>query len=415
VIDYAKHRNHRLKNIILLCPNHHQEKTGKKISLETIRRYAKDPFNKRSKYTTNWKPFIISSKRFLVHIGSNTISYDIVDELNVNVLLLDGVPIVSFIRESEEVLISIKIFGKDGTLKLHIDRGELLVATDVYDFNRVGQNIELFDVNGIVMRFQISNQALTIHKCNIMGWFGSQLIVSDGKLIIGTTNGKTGIVQNQDASDSSLIVYGINIEPCPYNWTGDFSHEMWDAMINEMVFIIKKLPDDLHKMNLLSNFSHIPMMRGWSQSTKGLKTWNIILNEVIRVYNNIGHEINRRLWYSVGLNFLFLGERVNCVDKIWKALSSFNSAIRTECNDYTELEYAQLYGNIARSIADLISYKENMPVPIIRDGIMCSKRCHAIYSKQSQNFIQIHAKDFHETHSRRMSIFNSAINSNNAT
>jgi hypothetical protein len=182
IIDFAKVKKHEAQNIVLLCPLHHASTTRKKLSKETVQEAKESPKNKSEQYSK--KPFPLeTSKNLKVMLASNEVIFEFPEGNG-------GHPIIKinsdnyFVVHAEDgrYTFSLGLTDGNGRLALNIDRGEVLVATDVFDYTYEADKLIVRAENGLLLDMTLSNDKVEIAHGAFLDGRGTGCIIQNGEL-----------------------------------------------------------------------------------------------------------------------------------------------------------------------------------------------------------------------------------------
>jgi trigger factor len=162
--EFADVQEHKLDNIVLLCPDHHADKTSGRLSKEVIRRFAAAPANVGKDETAPYRPLMLAQSP-QVEIGSNVWEWqcDPTQDGEVILLMIANVRIVGLALENGFLLLNVLFKDHSGNVILEIDRGEMKVSTGVWDYRFEGR---LLTINSaarhISLQMQFSERGVNI-------------------------------------------------------------------------------------------------------------------------------------------------------------------------------------------------------------------------------------------------------------
>ena len=138
---YSVVREHDPNNLVLLCPNHHAEKTSGRLSQVTVEKALSAPFNKVRMSTT---PHLLhmtgDEARF--EVGGNAFEFSFSQVRGYfQAIVLAGQTVVGMRLENDRLLIDLTLNDPQGKAILEVARGELSISTGVWDFEMVGPRI----------------------------------------------------------------------------------------------------------------------------------------------------------------------------------------------------------------------------------------------------------------------------------
>lgn len=143
--DFATVREHRIDNIVLLCPNHHREKTAGRMPVEVERRFAAKPFNADRSMTPAHRLHLMVGTHSVMRVG-NCITewvFNGTDKGRFAALEVDGIRRIGVDAEDGFLLLDVLLHDVSGRVALRIERGELMVSTGVWDYRLEGARLKI--------------------------------------------------------------------------------------------------------------------------------------------------------------------------------------------------------------------------------------------------------------------------------
>lgn len=188
--EWAVYKRHVAKEITLLCPTHHQEKTNGLLSIETLENNNANPHNKRILFSPKWK--INYGSKVEIGIGSMMISPRETSEMESCEffsipLVVGGQPIIWFNLQNGNLLLNITIFAKDRPILLIINN-EVVYSTEIWDIEFVGRTLTIREGNRkIVIRitFDVNQNRIEIDKGKLI-IKGREIIITNDYIEIDT-------------------------------------------------------------------------------------------------------------------------------------------------------------------------------------------------------------------------------------
>lgn len=147
VENYSLVMEHDENNLVLLCPNHHAEKTRRLLSPDVLSEANSSPYNLRTGSTTPYQlSFGGSDPKAL--IGSNLFTMENDDFA---VFVIDGNPLMGFRFEDGRALLQLRVYDEKNRLVLKIVDSELVQSAALWDFEFVGSRLTLRPRNGEIL------------------------------------------------------------------------------------------------------------------------------------------------------------------------------------------------------------------------------------------------------------------------
>lgn len=187
--EWAIVREHKAEDITLLCDKHHKEVTTGLLPRTKVVEANKNPFNLREGK---------SSEMFLhfegnsceVHIGGNSFTTETNGEYSESIpILIDGIPIVAFILQDNQLLLNVNIFDEFNQIVMRIVNNELSYTTSPWDIQLVGTTLTIREkVRKFLLRikFEPPNK-IFIEKARLL-CNGVEILVDEDSILITNNN-----------------------------------------------------------------------------------------------------------------------------------------------------------------------------------------------------------------------------------
>lgn len=143
---YSVVKKHEEKNITLLCPTHHHQKTSGTLLHGVIHQYNLEPYNKKKLFTSPHGPFgiFMSTEPMSLLVGSNTYIFNFpTNKRAFDAIKFRGQTVVGIQNEKGFILLNLVMTNKTGDVILEVVAGEAKVATDVWDYRFEGNSIKI--------------------------------------------------------------------------------------------------------------------------------------------------------------------------------------------------------------------------------------------------------------------------------
>lgn len=193
--EWAKVKEHIAKDITLLCPSHHRDKTVGLLPKERVIEANRNPFNiKNGKssshelyYNGHMSEFVMGENSFIYQFNFN---YEMFIPLMVH-----GVPIVSFMYENGRLLLNLTLYNHSNNPILIIKRNHLEYSIDIWDITFKAKTLTFRDAKGSILFeliFEAPNKVI-INKGNIY-YDGVSIKVTPDKFIVNSNSVSSGRV-----------------------------------------------------------------------------------------------------------------------------------------------------------------------------------------------------------------------------
>jgi hypothetical protein len=166
LVDYSEEKAHKAKNLTLLCPGHHVEKTKGFLPRADVVAANRRPFNRQSGQSAPYK-FRFGETKAVVFLGDQ-LAIEGVDNA-ITAIMIDGVPLVGFSFEDGHCLLQMTLFDEDDNEVLTVVDNELTHSVDTWDFEWVGTELTVRSAHRkilIKIRFEPPNR-VSISRANL--------------------------------------------------------------------------------------------------------------------------------------------------------------------------------------------------------------------------------------------------------
>lgn len=189
MIDYAVNPEHKADNLVLLCRMHHLDKTAGRLSLERVRHAKSNPANKKRMNTASYK--LEGNSEVEILIGSNRSSAKLSEETSSHhALWVNGVGYLVLHFEDGWLTFSMIATDSAGKVLLAVDRGQMTVTTQAWDYRYEGTTLKIWAGRGeVLFEADISNHRVHVVK----GMFltaGADGFIVNGDMMVAISSGK---------------------------------------------------------------------------------------------------------------------------------------------------------------------------------------------------------------------------------
>ncbi|MCE6987471.1 HNH endonuclease [Dyadobacter sp. CY323] len=161
--EYSVVKEHKADNLALLCASHHNDKTTKKIDAATIKEARLNPFNKNKALTAGHP--IFESRNIDVTLGNIKILANLTEDREFYVMCVNGIAYISITLENGWLSLSMAVTNDDGKILLAVDRGNIQVALNIFDYTYVGDRLIISEIDGApIVDLNFSNTMLKLNK-----------------------------------------------------------------------------------------------------------------------------------------------------------------------------------------------------------------------------------------------------------
>ncbi|RSS77795.1 HNH endonuclease [Streptomyces sp. WAC06128] len=140
--EWSNVKRHDPDEMTLLCPTHHAEKTRGLLPVAEVRAANRQPFNFRSGQSESF-PLRYSGDSCLVKAGGGTWRQDFTQDAVVPLVVIRGCPVVEIKKQDERLLLSMRIYSKQGKLLLKIIENELVFSVASWDVELTGRRLTI--------------------------------------------------------------------------------------------------------------------------------------------------------------------------------------------------------------------------------------------------------------------------------
>ncbi|MCX4906207.1 hypothetical protein [Streptomyces sp. NBC_00878] len=135
-------KEHNPDEMTILCPTHHAEKTRGLLPIAEVLTANSKPHNLRFGMSEAF-PLRYSGDSCLVNFGSNRFMHDFARDAVISALTIRGYPVIRIKKQDGSLLLSLRIFDKEGKLLLDVDENELIFSVDSWDVELVGKRLTI--------------------------------------------------------------------------------------------------------------------------------------------------------------------------------------------------------------------------------------------------------------------------------
>jgi trigger factor len=180
ILGWANVKRHREEEILLLCAEHHDEKTKGLLLEADVREANENPFNLRSDVTVPYTlRFTGNDYRFdigtIIFSGSLDTNGPFVQPIRI-----DGTPVLSVRLEDSHYLLTLYIADESGRIVMMIRENELVLSSWVWDVEFVARRIIIREGMGKVLvdiEFNLP-EGFRIRRGRLL-WNGIGLLVTE--------------------------------------------------------------------------------------------------------------------------------------------------------------------------------------------------------------------------------------------
>jgi hypothetical protein len=184
IIDFSQVKKHSLENIVLLCRHHHGDVSTGKMSIERVIEAKNNPFNSSRSFTAEYR---IEPNRFItVMAGSNSLSRSFPNGNGYDHgLWVNGQTFLGINSENGWLTISLILTDSQANQILVADKGELIIASDVWDYKYEGTRLTVFTgLREVILDLNLSNYNVAIHKGMFLDKNNDGFRIDNGELLV---------------------------------------------------------------------------------------------------------------------------------------------------------------------------------------------------------------------------------------
>jgi len=211
--EFSEAREHKVENIALLCPNHHQEKTSRRLSKERVKNARNSPYNANRASTAKYG--LIPNEKLKIALGSNEVTYDGSSQDHV-VLWINGTNFASIHFEGDYFTFSAVVTDASGQELLTIDRGMLAASTHVWDYQYQGRVLSIRGGPGeIIFQAEIADQLFKILRGTFVDRHETGIIVDQaGNLSFSMSGLEVGVLSGAKFDSNATGAIAVRRESC---------------------------------------------------------------------------------------------------------------------------------------------------------------------------------------------------------
>jgi hypothetical protein len=213
--QFAEVREHKEDNLVLLCPNHHQEKTSRRLSADRIQHLRDTPYNSTRETASGYR--FEPNKTLDVILGTNKARCEFRHgDGDYVVLQVEFERMFQVHCRDGWISYSFKLTDYHGNIILEVNDGEMVVSTEVWDYQYEGTRLTVRSAKRkIVLDLNLSNQLVHIHTGAFL------LPTPEGALV---ENGYFFHVKHKE------LIFAIRQSEAGYSSKGDF------LLVNDYTF-----------------------------------------------------------------------------------------------------------------------------------------------------------------------------------
>lgn len=137
-------KSHEIRNLVLLCPNHHREKSSGLLNKEYVLRCKERPFNSLNDLTPQYK-LHLHSVNLKIKLGNCTFeASDLVNGSKYHIVSEAGSPRMSVRIEDDFAMISADFSDQNGNLVLRIKDNFITHRTSTFDAQLEGRQLKIW-------------------------------------------------------------------------------------------------------------------------------------------------------------------------------------------------------------------------------------------------------------------------------
>lgn len=164
IIEYSQVNDHKVDNLVLLCPTHHSMKTTGKLSLDKVKYARANPFNKLNKFTASAK--IESALDIDIVVGTNVVKWSNWDDNKEHIVFwINGKSFFSIHLEDGWYTLSLILTDATGKILLLVDKGELVVSAKEWDYEYKGTTLIIRAGKGkLLLKLELASNLINVRK-----------------------------------------------------------------------------------------------------------------------------------------------------------------------------------------------------------------------------------------------------------
>ncbi len=139
---WAVTRVHDPERIALLCAKHHDEKTRGMLPPSAVEQAAQHPVNQKAGHSSP-QALHFAGDEVTIEVGSNRFISTLHDGGTIVPISVDGIPLVRFRREDDQLLLSVCTLDWFNVPSLIVDDNELTVSAEPYDVTWEGRRLRV--------------------------------------------------------------------------------------------------------------------------------------------------------------------------------------------------------------------------------------------------------------------------------
>ena len=183
--EYADVQEHEEKNLTLLCPNHHQMKTSKRLSKELLLKCNANPFNEGKGLTTKSAVGLVSAGNLAKFFaGRNTFAFPIVPDRMFPCITIQGEVVVGITVSDGALLLDLTLHDAAGGLAVVGRQGEVAVSTDNWDYRLEGATLSIRSApREIIVELEYFADGFWLRRGSFVSADGVKLSISETECV----------------------------------------------------------------------------------------------------------------------------------------------------------------------------------------------------------------------------------------
>lgn len=152
MLEWARVKRHVAKEITLLCREHHGQKTSGLLPVSDVIKANKNPYNLKEGASKSLLLNYSGDTDISFKVGDSILPYPKLPEKAVVIpIMIDGIPIISFIIKDNNLFINFMAFDRNNHLIFHIVENEVVFSTAQWDIEWIAKKLTIREKKGKIL------------------------------------------------------------------------------------------------------------------------------------------------------------------------------------------------------------------------------------------------------------------------
>lgn len=189
-VEWSIVKKHETENLVLLCSDHHKMVTNGMIHESYIIQAEKNPYNLAKGKSLNL-PLFFNGDSCKLFLCFNCFNVDFKNKINfLNALIVDGIPLISFKHENNQLLLNVNLYDESNNCILTILDNELVYSTLSWDIEFVGSVLTIRDKPGkFIIQIEFKPPNTVFIERGLFYYMGTKILIDHNGVSVETKKG----------------------------------------------------------------------------------------------------------------------------------------------------------------------------------------------------------------------------------